>query len=65
MPVLCLGDMASSGGAQWMPFEDGPLTIEERFVSQGRKRQDEVWKIYVQQDSVQAPLFDSEGRPYS
>ncbi len=51
--------MASA--SQFGPFDAGPLAIEERFSEQGRKRQDIVWKIYVQQDGVAAPFFDKTG----
>ena len=47
--------------ASWGPFDEGPLTIEQRFTSKGRARQDEVWKVYVQQDGVSAPLYDCAG----
>ena len=46
---------------QFGPFDAGPLTIEERFAEQGRKRQDIVWNTYVQQDVVAAPFFDKTG----
>lgn len=46
---------------QWGPFDEGPLSIEERFEVQGRKRQDEVWRIYVTQDDASAPFFDTSG----
>ena len=45
---------------QFGPFDAGPLTIEERFAEQGRKRQDIVWNTYVQQDVVAAPFFDKD-----
>ena len=54
-------DAQGSAVAKFGPFDDGPLSIEERFTEQGRKRQDQVWQIYVQQDSVSAPLFDKGG----
>ena len=37
--------------------EEGPTSIEERITTQGRPRQDEVWKIYVGPDGVAAPLW--------
>ena len=53
----------SSEPKQWKPFEEGPLTIEQRFADnpKGRARQDRVWELYVQQDNVACPLFDSTG----
>lgn len=44
------------------PFEDGPVSIEERFAEQGRRRQDLVWRTYVTQEGVGAPLYDLAGR---
>ena len=46
---------------KWEPFSDGPISIEERFEERGRKRQDEVWRIYVTQDDAAAPFFDGSG----
>lgn len=43
------------------PFDEGALTIEERFTEKGRARQDLIWKTYVQRNGVTAPLFDSQG----
>ena len=53
----------SSEPKQWKPFEEGPLTIEQRFADnpKGRARQYRVWELYVQQDNVACPLFDSTG----
>ena len=46
------------------PFDDGPLgplSIEDRFSEQGRLRQELVWKTYVTQEGVGAPLYDQSG----
>ena len=45
----------------WNPFEEGPLTIEERIKKTGKARQDEVWQSYAQEDGAKAPLYDSKG----
>lgn len=47
--------------ASWGSFDEGPLTIEERIPVKGRARQDEVWRIYVQQEGITVPLFDTQG----
>lgn len=46
---------------QYGPFDEGPLSVEERFAEKGRARQDKIWKLYVQQEFVTSPLFDSNG----
>lgn len=45
----------------WEPFSEGPVSIEESIEERGRKRQDEVWRIYVTQDDAAAPFFDGSG----
>ena len=65
-PAVCHGRMSSSAGTAdktWGPYDEGPISIESRFTCQGRERQDMVWKIYVQRDSMQSPLYNSSGTP--
>lgn len=57
-----LGSLLPMATAHYGPFDEGPLTIEERISSKGRARQDEVMRIYVQQEGVTAQLFDAQGR---
>ena len=59
----CVGMSADPKPKQFDPFEEGPLTVEQRFADnpKGRARQDRVWKLYVQQGNVSCPLFDESG----
>lgn len=47
--------------SKWGPFEEGPVSIEERFSETGRARQDQVWSTYVREENVTAQLYDETG----
>ena len=47
--------------SSWGPFEEGPVSIEERISETGRARQDHVWSVYVREENVTAQLYDENG----
>lgn len=54
--------MKADGGVDaYGPFDEGPLTIEQRFREKGRARQDKVWSVYVVHEGHHSPLYDKQG----
>ena len=47
--------------SQWGPFEEGPVSVEDRITCKGRERQDCVWQIYVREEGATADLHDKYG----
>jgi hypothetical protein len=54
---------AGNRARQWMPFEQGPVSVHERFPNlPGRQLQDHVWQTYLIEDGLTIPYYTPSGK---